>query len=127
MRRRQAGMTLIETTVAVALLALIVVSIVSGFAAIAIATRRHQEQTQVDRLTRSQAEYVKSQAYQVKPAAYLLLSQAGYTISEQVLYYDPLTASFSAANGENGLQEIVISVTGPSGGSQALDLLKVQP
>jgi type II secretory pathway pseudopilin PulG len=127
MRRGQGGMTLMETAVAVALLAVIVVSIVSGFSAIAIATRRHQEQTQVDRLARSQAEYVKSQTYQVKPAAYPILSQAGYTISEQVLYFDPATTTFSAANAENGLQEIVVTVSGPSGGSEALDLLKVQP
>ena len=127
MKRSQAGFTLVETVVAVALLAVIVVSIVSGFSAVAIATKRHQEQTQVERLIRSQAEYVKSQAYQVKPAAYSTLSQAGYTVLEQVLYYDPLTATFSAANGENSLQEIVVTVTGPSGGSETLDLLKVKP
>ena len=127
MRRGQRGMTLMETAIAVALLAVIVVSIVSGFSAIAIATKRHQEQTQVDRLARSQAEYVKSQAYQVKPAAYSTLSQAGYTISEQILYFDPATATFSAANGESGLQKIVVTIAGPSGGSEVLDLLKVQP
>jgi prepilin-type N-terminal cleavage/methylation domain-containing protein len=125
--RRRRGMTLIETAVAVALLAVIVVSVVSGFSAITIATKRHQEQTQVDRLVRSQAEYVKSQAYQTKPAAYPVLSQSGYTVTQQALYYDPATATFSAANGENGLQEIVLTVTGPSGGSETLDLLKVQP
>lgn len=124
---RQAGMTLMETAVAVALLAVIVVSIISGFSAITIASKRHQEQTQVDRLSRSQAEYVKSQAYQGKPAAYLTLSQSGYTISEQIQYYDPTTGTFSAANAENGLQEIVVTVTGPSGGRETLDLLKVQP
>jgi type II secretory pathway pseudopilin PulG len=120
-------MTLIETGVAIALLAVMVVSIISGFSSIAIATKRHQEQTQVDRLVRSQAEYVKSQAYQTKPAAYSTISQSGYTISQQVLYFDPATTTFSTGNAENGLQEIVVTVTGPSGGSETLDLLKVQP
>jgi prepilin-type N-terminal cleavage/methylation domain-containing protein len=125
--RRRRGMTLIETAVAVALLAVIVVSVVSGFSSIAIATKRHQEQTQVDRLVRSQAEYVKSQAYQTKPAAYPVLSQTGYTISEQILYFDPATVTFSTANPDIGLEEIVVTVTGPSGGSETLDFLKVHP
>ena len=127
--KRQRGFTLIETTVAVALLAVIVVSILSAFSAATIATTRHQQLTKLDTLTRSDAEYIKSQAYSTKPAAYLnLAAPAGYSFSYQALYFDSTKSpAFAAGNADNGLQEIVLTVSGPNGSTEQLDFLKAQP
>ena len=127
---RRRGFTLVETAVAVALLAVIVISILSAFSAATLAAGRHAQLTTLDRLTRSEAEYIKSQTYSVKPAAYTNLAAAGYTFSYQVLYYDaskPLANQWQAGNGDTGLQEIILTVNGPNGASEQLDFLKVRP
>lgn len=122
------AVSLIETMVAIALLAIIVVSILSAFSAITIAAARHKQQTTLDLLTRSDAEYIKSQAYSPSPAAYTNLTVAGYTFSYQVLYYDATqTPPFAAGYADNGLQELVLTVNGPNGSREILDFLKVQP
>jgi prepilin-type N-terminal cleavage/methylation domain-containing protein len=123
--KKQAGFSLIETTVAVALLGVIVVTILSAFSAVTIAAARHQQQTTLDRLTRSGAEYIKSQAY---ASTYLALAPlpAGYSLSYQVLYFGP-GPTFSTLNPDIGLEEVVLTVTGPNSSSESLDFLKVQP
>lgn len=130
---RRRGFTLIETTVAVALLAVIVVTIMGAFSAITLAARRHQQETTLDLVTRQDAEFIKSQAYSATPKAtpYTNIAIAGYSFSYQVLYYDPTQVApapqFSAAYTDNGLQELVLTVTGPNNTTETLDFLKVQP
>lgn len=123
------GLTLIETAVAIALLAVIVVSILSAFSATTIAANRHAQLTALDRLTRSEAELIKSKTYVVNAGAgsYGTLSASGYAFSYQVQFYDPNTKTFATTNADTGLQEIVLTVTGPNAVSEQLDLLKVQP
>jgi len=127
--KRQRGFTLIETTVAIALLAVIIVTILSAFSAITLAARRHQQQSTLDLVTRWDAESIKSQVYSATPPAtpYTNIAVAGYAFSYQVLYYDPVTNTFAPGNADNGLQELVLTVTGPNNASEALDFLKVQP
>jgi prepilin-type N-terminal cleavage/methylation domain-containing protein len=127
--RRQRGFTLIETTVAIALLAVIIVTVLSAFSAITLAARRHQQESTLDLVTRWDAEYIKSQAYSATPPAtpYTNIAVAGYAFSYQVFYYDPVAKSFAPKNADNGLQELVLTVTGPNNASEALDFLKVQP
>ena len=52
---------------------------------------------------------------------------AGYGFSYQTLYYDPVLTTFAAGNADNGLQELVLTVTGPNNAKQTLQFLKVQP
>ena len=124
--RRSRGFSLVETTVAVALLAVIVVTILSAFSATTIAATRHQQQTSLDRLARSDADYIKSQAYKTKPGTYLNLAAAGYAFSVQIFYYNAGSNTFTAASADIGLQELVLTVTGPSGTTEVLYFLKVQ-
>jgi prepilin-type N-terminal cleavage/methylation domain-containing protein len=129
---RQRGFSLIETMVAMALLAIIVVAILSAFSATTLAASRHQQETTLDRLTRSDAEYIKSQPYSVNnllPAPYQNLSSSGYTFAYQVLYYSALTnpPNFNALNADVGLQEIILTVGGPNGSTEVVDFLKEQP
>jgi len=127
--RRRRGFTLIETTVAIALLAVIIVTILSAFSAITIAARRHQQESTLDLVTRQDAEYIKSQPYSATPAAtpYANVAVGGYSFSYQTLYYDPVLKTFAAGNADNGLQELVLTVTGPNNAKESLDFLKVQP
>ncbi len=121
-------MTFIEVLIAVALLGVIVVTIMAGLSSITLAAIHHRQQTSLDLLVRSEAEYIKSQPYSPKPATYASISSPGYTISiTQVLYWDPALGTFSLANTDNGLQEISFTATAPGGGSERLILLKVQP
>lgn len=127
MKRARRAFTLVETAVAVALLAIIVVSILSAFSATTIAARRHAQVTTLDRLTRSDAEYIKSQPYSTT-GTYLNLAASGYTFTYQVLNYaagPPPT--FSTGNPDSGLQEIALTVSGPNGIAEPLRFMKVQP
>jgi len=127
--RCRRGFTLIETTVAIALMAVIIVTILSAFSAITLATRRHQQESTLDLVTRRDAEFIKSQAYSATPAAtpYTNIVVAGYSFSYQTLYYDPVLMTFAAGNADNGLQQLVLTATGPNNASETLDFLKVQP
>ncbi len=127
MNRR--GFTLVETMVALALLAVIVVTILSAFSATTLAATRHQQQTSLDRLTRSDAEFVVSQTYVVNVGVngYGNIAAAGYAFSYQVLYCDPTVPTCTAGTPDNGLQEILLTVSGPNGSQQTLDFMKVQP
>jgi type II secretory pathway pseudopilin PulG len=124
--KRKHGVSLIETMVAIALLAIIVVSILSAFSAITIAAARHKQQTTLDLLTRSDGEYIKSQTYSPSPATYTNLTAGGYSFSYQVSYWDPVLG-FGPGNPDVGLQQIVLTVNGPNGARETLIFLKVQP
>ncbi len=127
--KRQRGFTLIETTVAIALMAVIIVTILSAFSAITLAALRHQQESTLDLVTRRDAEFIKSQAYSATPKAtpYTNIAVAGYSFSYQTYYYDPVLKTFATINADNGLQELVLTVTGPKNATETLDFLKVQP
>jgi Tfp pilus assembly protein PilV len=123
------GVSLIETMIAIALLAIIVVSILSAFSAITIAAARHKQSTTLDLLTRSDAEYIKSQTYSSGvpgPTVYLNLASAGYSFSYQVSYWDPILG-FAPGNVDIGLQQLALTVNGPNGARETLIFLKVEP
>jgi prepilin-type N-terminal cleavage/methylation domain-containing protein len=125
--RRQRGFTLIETTVAMALMAIIVVTILSAFSAVTIAAGRHQQETTLDRLTRSYAEYVKSQLYDPN-ANYPKWSVSGFLFNYTIQHYNKNSnPQFSPTNTDTGLQEIILTVTGPNGITEQLDFLKESP
>jgi Tfp pilus assembly protein PilV len=126
--RRQSGLTLVETLVALLLLGVIVVTVLGAFSSATVAATRHQQLTSLDRLTRSEVEYVRSQAYDAKPTVYSDLTVSGYSFSKTILYYDSkANPNWSALNNDTGLQQIRLTVTAPGGASETLYFLKVQP
>ena len=132
MRRTRSGFSLVETMMAVALLGVIIVSVLSAFSSATLATSRHRVATSLDRVVRSDAEFIKRQGYQQKPppppGTYANLAVPGYGFAVQVLYYSPLGGgTFTAANPDLGLQQIVLTVTAPGGAKETLRFLKVRP
>ena len=132
MRRPRAGFTLIETMVALGLLGVIVIAVLGAFSSAALAGSRHVVVTNLDRLARSDAEFIKRQGYIRKPppaGTYANLAAPGYAFAIQVSYYDPVTRTFgtSAAYPERGLQQIVLTVSGPGGTSEKLIFFKERP
>jgi hypothetical protein len=100
----------------------------SAFSAITIAAARHKQSTTLDLLTRSDAEYIKSQAYSPGlpgPTVYLNLASAGYSFAYQVSYWDPLLGF--GPYPDIGLQQLLLTVNGPNGARETLIFLKVQP
>ena len=134
MRRGRHGFSLIETMVALALLGVIVVAVLSAFSSATLAGYRHGLDTTLDRLVRSDAEFIKRQAYVPKPppaGTYANLpAPAGYTFAIQVLYYSPGPVpprGFLATNPERGLQQITLTATAPGGASEQVIFFKVRP
>src|SRR6202022_4602540 len=120
-RRHSGGFSMVETMVAIALLGVIVVSVVSAFSTVSLATQRYGVTTNLDRLTRSEAEFIKSQTYIRKGGApYRNLAAPGYAFAVQILYYNPVNQTFTAANNDVGLQEIVLTVTATARGTEIL-------
>jgi prepilin-type N-terminal cleavage/methylation domain-containing protein len=128
MRHRRTGFSLIETMVALALLGVIVVAVLSAFSSATLAGYRHGLDTTLDRLVRSDAEFIKQQAYQPKPGVYANLAAPGYAFAVQITYYSQgPPPSFAAANPELGLQQVTLTVTAPGGASERLIFFKVRP
>jgi hypothetical protein len=118
---------MVETMVAIALLGVIVVAVLGAFSSVSLATRRYGVTTNLDRLTRSEAEFIKSQAYAPKPRRYANVAAPGYVFAVQILYYNPVNRTFTAANNDIGLQEIVLTVTATARGTETLRFFKVRP
>lgn len=126
--RLRRGMTFIEVLVALALMGVIVVTVAAAFSSITIATLHHRQQATLDLLVRSDAEFLKSQAYSLKPGTYANISAAGYAFSAPlILYWNPGTRTFLAANPDLGLQQVSVTVTAPGGGTERIIVLKVLP
>ena len=128
MRQHRVGFSLVETMVALALVGVIVVAVLSAFSSATLAGYRHGQATTLDRLVRSDAEFIKQQAYRAKPGVYANLASPGYAFAVTITYYSPgPPPSFTAANAERGLQQITLTVTGPGGASERLIFFKVRP
>ena len=120
--------------VALALMGIIVVAVLGAFSSATLAAYRHGVDTTLDRLVRSDTEYIKRQAYVPKPppaGAYTNLpAPAGFTFAIQVVYYSPGPVpprGFGAANPERGLQQITLTATAPGGASEQVIFFKVRP
>lgn len=122
---KEAGVGLIETLVALALLGIIAASFLGGLATISKAAFTADERATAECLARSQLEYVKSQGYisHIDPEhgdyAVITTTPAGYRVEPIAVPIDPATGQ-PLAEGDNGIQKITVAVS--HGGQLVLTL-----
>ena len=109
--RSEKGFSLIETLVAVAIVAIVAVSFLSGLATSARATIVVDEQTTASSLARSQMEDIKSQTYDGtnNPPVYSLISgvPSSYTVNIDADRLDP---EGDGLGDDDGIQKVVVTV-----------------
>ena len=118
----EAGVSLIETLMALALLGLIGAAFLSGLFTVSKATLLADEQATGESLARSQMEYVKSQGYidydDPGHGTYELITPpagSGYSIDFTAVPFDPATGiSYDETGGvfdsDVGIQKITVTV-----------------
>ena len=98
------GASLVESLIAVAIMAIAVTAFLAAFSTGSLAVRRADKGVTAENLARSQLEYTKSQAYVVAPASYNTLTPvpAGYSISSDAT---------SIAGRDANIQKITVTAT----------------
>ncbi|MFC1953503.1 hypothetical protein ACFLWR_05175 [Chloroflexota bacterium] len=113
----ESGISLIETTVALAILGTIVVTFLSGLVLTTEAAFTTDEQTTVESLARSQMEWVQEADYIEEATSYTaatLLDTDDYTGYSTDVTAEPLN------NPDDGIQKITITVS--RGGREIINL-----
>lgn len=101
--KEQKGLGLAETLVAVALLGTAVVTFIAGISAGSISVSAQDEETQIQRLARSQMEYTKSYAYIPGASSYPTISTpSDYSLSVGVS---------SVPGTDSNIQKITVAVS----------------
>ena len=108
--RNQAGFTLLEVLIALALLGMIAAGILGAVGTSSKATLTNDVQTTAQNLAEGQMEYVQNQPYNVDdPPEYTLISgiPTGYSVSCTTIMLDP---EGDGSDDDDGLQKIVVAV-----------------
>lgn len=113
LRGKEAGVSLIETLIALALLGIIAATFLSGLTTAAKATFIADERATAESLARSQMEYVKSQGYidyaDPEHEEYgLIITPSSYSVEITAVPIDPDTGQPSEQ--DQGIQKITVTV-----------------
>ena len=130
LRRNEAGVSLIETLIALALLGMISVPFLSGLAATSKASLIGDERTTAECLARSQMEYIKGQTYidysDPGHGEYVLVTPpVDYTVGVIAEPIDPYTGGSLPSGQDDGLQQITVTVIRDGESVIAIDSYKV--
>jgi len=106
LRGNEAGLTLIETVIALAILGLIAVTFVGAMGTMAKATFVADEQATAESLAHSEIEYVKNCAYQYDASEYPVDPEL--TIPEGWVVPPPVVEPLHAT--DDGIQKITVKV-----------------
>ncbi|HEY33649.1 MAG TPA: type II secretion system protein [Dehalococcoidia bacterium] len=109
--RNQAGFTLLEVLISLALLGMIAAGILGALGTSSKATLTNDAQTTAQNLAEGQMEYVRNQPYNVEyPPEYALISSipTGYSLSCTTILLDP---EGDGSDDDDGLQKIVVAVS----------------
>ncbi len=111
---KEAGVSLIETVIALALLGLISAAFLSGLATGSKGTVIADEQATAESLVRSELEYIKNQAYidysDPGHGSYTLITTPGdYSVEVTVIPLDPVTGLPLGPDQDQGIQKITVT------------------
>ena len=118
--RKEAGVSLLETIVAVALLGLVAVFFVNGLGTLSKSGLVLKEQALAEGAARSQMEYVKSQPYNSTAEYSAVPVPSGYSANTTITPIDPATGDALSPGVDSGVQKITVTVS--RGGNSLLTL-----
>jgi len=109
----EAGVSLIETLIALALMGIIAAAFLGGMTTASKATSLADERATAESLARSQMEYVKGQGYisyaDPSHGEYaLIVTPSGYSVETTAVPIDPDTGEPLAEGEDNGIQKITV-------------------
>ena len=104
---REAGVTFIETLVALTLLGIIAVAFLTGLATTSRATIIADEQTTAESLARAQMEWIKNTEYVYSTTEY---SPAPMPNDEEYANYSVAIAAEPLRNPDDGIQKVTITI-----------------
>jgi prepilin-type N-terminal cleavage/methylation domain-containing protein len=127
-----AGFSLVETLIAVAILGIGVVAVVGGMMTSITVSDLDRRQAEGQTALRAYAESVAGDTYTGCASAYpaaAFSAPPGWTASMAVAYWSTATSTFVAACGtDSGLQRVTLTMTATDGrGSESLRLAKRAP
>jgi len=105
--RRESGVALIETVVALAILGVIAVTFLSGLTTTSRAAFIADEQATAESLARSQMEWVKNADYVYSATEY---PQAPIPSGKDYIYYSAVIAAEPLHNPDEGIQKITVTI-----------------
>jgi len=129
LRNNEKGLTLIEVLVALGILASVAVVFLLGMSTSSKSVIVSQERVTVERLAKSEMEYIKSYTYnESDPPVYGidpdLVIPAGYNISYTAERMDPKKDGYAT---DDGLQKITVTVTHSGEPSITMEGYKLKP
>ena len=116
--RSEAGFTLVDTIVGVAILGIGVTTVVGGMATSITVSARGRAAAEAQIAVRSYAEQIAAATYVDCATSYgtSFSAPAGYTATQVVSYWDSATSTFRATCGtDSGLQRITLTVASSDG------------
>ena len=115
---RDAGFTLVDTIVGVAILGIGVTTVVGGMATSITVSARGRAAAEAQIAVRSYAEQVAAATYVDCTTSYStsFTAPGGYTATQVVAYWDSATSTFAATCGtDSGLQRVTLTVASSDG------------
>lgn len=115
---REAGFTLVDTIVGVAILGIGVTVVVGGMATSITVSARGRAEAEAQIAVRSYAEQIAAATYVDCSTSYstTFAAPSGYTATQSVSYWDSATSTFVAAcSTDSGLQRITLTVASTDG------------
>jgi len=126
--RGEAGATLVEELVTIAIIGMGIVILVAMITTGALGVRQVDDNVRADSLARSQLELIKDAPYQADPVSSPYPAVAGipgYSVTIEIEYWNAVAGDFQSALWNDGLQKITVTVAAGSSQTAQVSDFKV--
>jgi len=114
----ETGHSLVEELVALAIVSVALVIIIAALSTGTMGVRTTNDRVTAENLARSQLELIKDAAYSANPTVtpYPTISpMQGYTVTVGIEYWTAPDGPFTSSVRDDGLQKVIVSVSGGKG------------